>query len=98
MSEESEELLHDLNPAQRAAVTSEAAPLVVLAGAGSGKTRVVTRRIAYRCITGSADAQRVLALTCTRKASGELRDRLQRLGLRDRVTAGTFHAVAYAQL
>ena len=91
-------LLEGLNEAQREAVTSEAAPLVILAGAGSGKTRVLTRRIAYRCVTESADPRHVVALTFTRKAAGELRSRLRTLGLRDSIAAGTFHAVAYAQL
>jgi ATP-dependent DNA helicase UvrD/PcrA len=91
-------LLADLNEAQREAVTTEAAPLAVIAGAGSGKTRVLTRRIAYRCFQQTADARHVLALTFTRKAAGELRARLRRLGLRDDVAAGTFHALAYAQL
>lgn len=91
-------LLGDLTDAQRRAVTSDAAPLCVLAAAGAGKTRVLTRRIAYRCATGSADPSRVLALTFTRRAAGELADRLRRVGLRERVAAGTFHAVAAAQL
>jgi DNA helicase-2/ATP-dependent DNA helicase PcrA len=91
-------LLADLNDAQREAVTSEAAPLCILAGAGSGKTRVLTRRIAYRSATGALDPRHVLALTFTRKAAGELRSRLGKLGVRDHVVAGTFHAVAYAQL
>src|SRR5439155_5497720 len=64
----------------------------------SGKTRVLTRRIAYRAATGQHDARHVLALTFTRKAAGELASRLAALGLRDRVAAGTFHAVALAQL
>ena len=91
-------LLEGLNEAQRQAVISEAAPLVILAGAGSGKTRVLTRRIAYRCVTEAADPRHVVALTFTRKAAGELGHRLRALGLRDHIAAGTFHAVAYAQL
>ena len=91
-------LLHDLDEAQRRAVTSPARPLAILAPAGSGKTRVLTRRIAWRIETGDADASHVLALTFTRKAAGELRDRLRALGLRDGVATGTFHGVAYAQL
>jgi DNA helicase-2/ATP-dependent DNA helicase PcrA len=91
-------LLHDLDEAQRRAVTSPAQPLAILAPAGSGKTRVLTRRIAWRVEAGDADASHVLALTFTRKAAGELRDRLRHLGLRDGVAAGTFHGVAYAQL
>ncbi len=91
-------LLEGLNDAQRDAVTSEAAPLCILAGAGTGKTRVLTRRIAHRCAKGGADPRHVLALTFTRKAAGELTQRLRALGLRDRVSAGTFHGVAYGQL
>ena len=92
------ELLHDLDEAQRRAVTSPARPLAVVAPAGSGKTRVLTRRIAWRVASGDADASHVLALTFTRRAAGELRDRLQGLGLRSGVATGTFHGVAYAQL
>jgi DNA helicase-2/ATP-dependent DNA helicase PcrA len=87
-----------LDAEQREAVTTSAQPLRILAGAGSGKTRVLTRRIAYRVATGDADPRRVMALTFTRKAAGELASRLADLGLRERPTAGTFHAVAYAQL
>ena len=91
-------LLGGLDEAQRAAVTSPAGPLCVHAGAGSGKTRVLTRRIAHRAATGDLDPRHALALTFTRKAAGELRSRLRHLGLRDDVAAGTFHAIAYAQL
>jgi DNA helicase-2/ATP-dependent DNA helicase PcrA len=91
-------LLDGLDPSQRRAVTTDAQPLAILAGAGSGKTRVLTRRIAHRCATGSADARHVLALTFTRKAAAELDSRLRAFGLRDLPAAGTFHAVAYAQL
>jgi DNA helicase-2/ATP-dependent DNA helicase PcrA len=93
-----EALLEGLDEAQRAAVTSPAMPLVVLAPAGSGKTRVLTRRIAHRVATGANDPRHVLALTFTRKAAGELDDRLRRLGLRGDVTTGTFHAVAWGTL
>src|SRR5437588_8314177 len=91
-------LLEGLDPAQRQAVTSDAAPLCILAGAGSGKTRVLTRRIAWRIAQGTADPRHVVALTFTRKAAGELSSRLSALGVRDQVAAGTFHAIAYAQL
>ena len=93
-----EELLSGLNDAQREAVTTTASPLCILAGAGSGKTRVLTRRIANRVLSGDADAAHVLALTFTRKAAGEMRQRLHALGVREQLVAGTFHAVAYAQL
>ena len=91
-------LVADLNDAQRAAVTSTAAPLCILAGAGSGKTRTLTRRIGHRVATDDADPRHVLALTFTRKAAGELGTRLRALGLRDTIAAGTFHSIAYAQL
>lgn len=93
-----EDLLRGLDESQRAAVTSPAETLVILAPAGSGKTRVLTRRIAYRILTGSASAAHVLALTFTRKAAGELVTRLGHFGIARTVTAGTFHAVALAQL
>ncbi|WP_420453488.1 ATP-dependent helicase [Ilumatobacter sp.] len=83
----------DLDPDQRAAVTTPSTLVAVIAGAGSGKTRVLTRRISHRVETGTADARHTLALTFTREAAGELRRRLLRLGLRDHVEAGTFHSV-----
>ncbi len=93
-----ERLLDGLNESQAAAVTSKGGPLVVHAGAGSGKTRVLTRRIAYRIETGETDPRYVLSLTFTRKAANELQSRLRQLGLRDSVVAGTFHSVALTQL
>jgi DNA helicase-2/ATP-dependent DNA helicase PcrA len=92
------DLLSGCDPEQSEAITTTAAPLCVLAAAGSGKTRVLTRRIAWRVQNGSATACHVLALTFTRKAAGELRSRLSDLGLPEDVTAGTFHAVALAEL
>lgn len=93
-----ERLLDGLDGPQVEAVTATGGPVVVLAGAGSGKTRVLTRRIAWRILTGQTDPERVLTLTFTRKAAAELRDRQRALGLRDRVPAGTFHSIALAQL
>ena len=95
---ERDRLLNGCDEAQIAAITSEGAPLLVLAGAGSGKTRVLTRRIAWRIAEESATPGHCLALTFTRKAAGELRQRLAALGLEAPVFAGTFHAVALAQL
>jgi DNA helicase-2/ATP-dependent DNA helicase PcrA len=92
------QLLADLNEHQREAVTTLAAPLAILAGAGSGKTRVLTRRIAWQSAEGAIDPRHVLALTFTRKAAGELSDRLGQLGVRRVVTSGTFHGLALAQL
>lgn len=87
-------LLDRLDPAQRRAVSMENPLVAVIAGAGSGKTTVLARRIAYRIANGAADPRHVLALTFTRQAAQELRGRLRDLGLRDDVQAGTFHAVA----
>ncbi|MGQ0823567.1 MAG: ATP-dependent helicase [Actinomycetota bacterium] len=92
-----DQLLDDLDARQRAAVTSPGAPLAILAPAGSGKTRVLTRRIAWRIREGRADGNHVLAVTFTRKAAGELVDRLRGARVAG-VTAGTFHALALAQL
>ncbi|OCG75837.1 ATP-dependent DNA helicase [Microbacterium sediminis] len=72
-------------------------PVAVLAGAGAGKTRVITHRIAYGVDTGAYSPQRVMALTFTTKAAGELRGRLRALGV-DGVAARTFHSAALAQL
>jgi DNA helicase-2/ATP-dependent DNA helicase PcrA len=91
-------VLADLSVAQLRAVTSDASPLCILAGAGAGKTRVLTRRIAYRVATGSCDTDHLLALTFTRRAASELGQRLSALGVRQHATAGTFHSVATAQL
>ncbi|MED5276560.1 MAG: UvrD-helicase domain-containing protein, partial [Actinomycetota bacterium] len=96
--EEPENLLLGLDDSQLHAVTVDTEPLAILAGAGSGKTRVLTRRIAWRATKGKEDPRRVLALTFTRKAASELRSRLGKLGLRDQIAAGTFHSVAYSQL
>ncbi len=86
-------LIVDLDADQRAAVTTESRLVAVIAGAGSGKTRVLTRRVAHRIATDSADPRHTLALTFTREAAGEMRKRLLRLGIRDHVEAGTFHSV-----
>ena len=98
---EADRLLDGLDPDQRAAVTAPATSTVVIAGAGSGKTRVLTHRIAWRIATGNAVAERVLAITFTRQAAAELRRRLAGLnaaGIRRSEAAaptiGTFHAVA----
>ena len=98
MASDTRALLEGLNQAQERAVVATDSPLCILAGAGSGKTRVLTRRIAYRIAQGSAEPQHTLAITFTRKAAGELTKRLNALGVRDRVATGTFHSVAYNQL
>ncbi len=71
-------MLAGLDPEQRAAVTAPAGPVCVLAGAGTGKTRAVTSRIAYRALTGEISARHVLAVTFTARAAAELRQRLAR--------------------
>jgi DNA helicase-2/ATP-dependent DNA helicase PcrA len=87
-----------LDREQQKAVDSNDAPLRILAGPGSGKTRVLTNRIARRVADESVDARRVLALTFTRRAANQLRSRLNRMGIRDLGAVGTFHAVALAQI
>ncbi len=90
-------LLADLNPAQRAAVEATTGPVAILAGAGTGKTRVITRRVAYAAATGAADPRRILVVTFTAKAAAEMASRLSALGVPG-VAARTFHAAALDQL
>ena len=86
-----------LDPEQRRAVTAPAGPVCVLAGAGTGKTRTITHRIAYRVVTGEITGQHVLAVTFTARAAAQLRERLAELGA-DGVQARTFHAAALRQV
>jgi DNA helicase-2/ATP-dependent DNA helicase PcrA len=86
------DLLADLTPAQRDAVTHVDGPLLVLAGAGSGKTRVITRRVACLLSRGVPGSQ-ILALTFTNKAAGEMRERINALAPGAGVWVGTFHSL-----
>jgi DNA helicase-2/ATP-dependent DNA helicase PcrA len=94
---QAEVLLENLDPEQRLAAESLVGPTCILAGAGTGKTRTVTHRIAYGISKGYYSANRVLALTYTNRAAGELRARLRQLGV-GAVSVKTFHAAALAQL
>ena len=96
-AQDPERLLGDLNPSQREAVTTTSGPLAIVAGAGSGKTRVISRRAAYAIETGATPADQVLLVTFTDKAAGEMVERMAALGHRG-VMARTFHAAALAQL
>ncbi len=87
-----------LDSEQRRAVTSPAPLLAVIAGAGSGKTSVLTRRVAYRALSGSADGRHSVVLTFTRQAAYELKRRIAAFGLDDEPVAGTFHAVCLGLL
>src|SRR5690348_565568 len=93
----SEALLAGLDPEQRETALAGRGPVCVLAGAGTGKTRAITYRIAYAAATGTVDPAHVLALTFTVRAAGELRGRLRQLGV-GLVRASTFHAAALRQL
>ena len=90
-------VLAGLDPEQRTAVTAPAGPVCVLAGAGTGKTRAITSRIAYRTLSGEIAGRHVLAVTFTARAAAEMRARLSGLGVGG-VQARTFHAAALRQV
>jgi DNA helicase-2/ATP-dependent DNA helicase PcrA len=90
-------VLAGLDDEQRAAVTAPPGRVCILAGAGTGKTRAITHRIAYRVLTGQIDARHVLAVTFTARAAAQLRARLTELAVPG-VQARTFHAAALRQL
>ncbi len=96
-SRDPERLLDDLNESQREAVLAVEGPVAILAGAGTGKTRVISRRTAYAIRTGYVPADQALVVTFTDKAATEMVERLRELGLPG-VTARTFHAHALSQL
>ncbi|WP_434810325.1 ATP-dependent helicase [Microbacterium sp. bgisy189] len=93
----SDRSLVGLDEAQREAASTLRGPVCVLAGAGTGKTRVITHRIAHGVDTGAYSPSRVMAVTFTSKAAGEMRGRLRALGV-EGVAARTFHAAALAQV
>jgi DNA helicase-2/ATP-dependent DNA helicase PcrA len=92
-----EHILEGLNEAQREAVLAVSGPVAIIAGAGSGKTRVVSHRAAYAVATGAVAEREVLLVTFTEKAAGEMKARVRQLGLGN-VMARTFHSAALAQL
>ena len=92
-----QEILVGLDPQQLEAVTAIRGPVCVIAGAGTGKTRVITHRIAYAVASGVTDPTKTLALTFTARAAGEMRARLRTLGVPN-AAARTFHSAALKQL
>ena len=92
-----ESILAGLNDPQREAALAVRGPVAILAGAGTGKTTTITHRIACQVRSGAFDASHILAVTFTDKAAGELRRRLQALGI-EGVEARTFHSAALSQL
>ena len=92
-----DEILAALDPDQRAVALASRGPVCVIAGAGTGKTRAITHRIAYAAAIGTMDPAKVLALTFTAKAAGEMRARLRSLGV-PAVAARTIHSAALKQL
>lgn len=92
-----DQLLDGLDPEQRIVAESLRGPVRVLAGAGTGKTRAITHRIAYGVATGVFTESKVMAITFTTRAAAELRGRLRRLGAGG-VSSRTFHAAALSQL
>jgi len=90
-------ILEGLNPEQRRAAEAVRGPVCILAGAGSGKTTTITRRIAWQVASGAVRSDQILAVTFTDKAAAEMRTRLERLGVAG-VEARTFHSAALSQL
>ncbi len=93
-------ILDSLNDAQRAAVTAPVGPVLVLAGAGSGKTRVLIHRLAWLCQVEGVSPHGILAVTFTNKAAGEMRGRIESLlgYSAQALWIGTFHGIAHRLL
>src|SRR5260370_21985984 len=100
LNDAAQQLLDGLNPQQRLAVLHEGSPLLIVAGAGSGKTAVLTRRIAYLIAARGVGVGQILAITFTNKAAAEMRERVAKLvGNRARYMWGaTFHSTSRRNL
>nr|WP_033503917.1 ATP-dependent helicase [Bifidobacterium actinocoloniiforme] len=96
--QQAERILDGLDEEQTRAARAVDGPVRIIAGAGAGKTRTITRRIAYACASGAWDPRRTLAVTFSVKAAEELRGRLRGLGAPDGIRAATFHSAALHQL
>lgn len=90
-------ILNGLDPSQRAAAQAIAGPVRIMAVAGAGKTRTITRRIAYACATGAWNERKTVAVTFSVKAARQMQERLRKLGVTEAKTA-TFHSLALSQL
>lgn len=93
-----ESLLDGLDDSQRAAALAVEGPVRIIACAGAGKTRTITRRIAYACASGKWDPERVLAVTFSVKAAAEMRSRIESLGVENIGCVATFHSAALQQI
>src|SRR4030043_518944 len=94
------DILANLNPAQREAAEAISGPVLILAGPGSGKTRVITHRTAYLIKTCGVSPRSIMAVTFTNKAAREMEERLNNLvsGSVQDLTLGTFHAICVRML
>ena len=98
VSTQSDDFLDELDASQREAAVTTEGPVRIIAGAGAGKTRTITRRIAHACAVGDWNPARAVAVTFSVKAADEMGQRLQRLGAPSSITTSTFHSLALQQL